>query len=70
MSHKLGKKEVITPFVLGATVTFLTILFAFIRGIESTVIQDAKIEFTLQIKTVKGATFVTALILSKKDLSN
>ncbi len=37
---------------------------------QLTVIQDAKIEFTLQIKTVKGATFVTALILSKKDLYN
>jgi hypothetical protein len=39
------------------------------KNSQLTVIQDAKIEFTLQIKTVKGATFVTALILSKKNLS-
>ncbi|MEQ1722616.1 MAG: hypothetical protein ABL930_05535 [Pseudobdellovibrio sp.] len=33
-----------------------------------TVIQDGIIEFSLQINTVKGATFVTALIVSKKNL--
>ena len=40
------------------------------RRSQLTVIQDNKLEFTLQIKSVKGATFVTALIISKKELAN
>ena len=39
------------------------------RKSQLTVIQDGKLEFTLQIKSVKGATFVTALITSKKEFS-
>lgn len=33
------------------------------------VIKDGAREFDLQVKTVKGATFVTALIISQKDLT-
>lgn len=39
------------------------------RKSQLIVIQDGKREFTLQVKAVKGATFVTALIVSQKDLS-
>lgn len=33
------------------------------------VVKDSVREFNLQVKTVKGATFVTAVIISQKDLS-
>ena len=39
------------------------------RRSQLTVIEEGKLEFTLQIKSVKGATFVTALIVSKRELT-
>ena len=39
------------------------------RKSQLTLIQDGKVELTLQVKSVKGATFVAALIISQKDLS-
>lgn len=39
------------------------------RKSQLTVIQDGKLEYSLQLKVVKGATFVTALIISQKNLS-
>ena len=39
------------------------------RKSQLVVIQDGKREFNLQVKAVKGATFVTALIVSEKELS-
>lgn len=38
------------------------------RKSQLIVIRDGVQEFKLQVKTVKGATFVTALIVSQKDL--
>ena len=40
------------------------------RKSQLTVIEDGKLEFTLKIKAVKGATHVTALIVSQKLVKN
>ena len=39
------------------------------RRSKLTVRQDGLVELVLQIKAIKGATFVTALIVSKKEIS-
>ncbi len=39
------------------------------RKSQLVMIQNGKLEFTLQVKAVKGSTFVTALIVSQKDRS-
>lgn len=39
------------------------------RKSKLVVIQDGKQELTLQVKAVKGATFVTAVIVSQKEVS-
>jgi hypothetical protein len=39
------------------------------RKSELVVLENGKLQMTLQVKAVKGATFVTALIISQKEIS-
>lgn len=39
------------------------------RKSQLTVIQDEKLEYTLKIKKVNGATFVSALIIGQKNIN-
>lgn len=72
VSHKPTYKNVLGKMFLSAAATTEC---SFIspkpvnRKSQLTVIEDSKIEFTLQVKAVKGATRVTALITSQQNIT-